>query len=143
MRDGRLGYRPNVGKSSLLNAILGQKLAATTHKPQTTQRRFQGVLTEGNQQIVFVDTPGLHEAKKGLHVFMVDEALSALKDVDLVVFVVEVAPPKNPRGRSPANGHPKDLETLRRCSSIGRTSQSPLVINKIDRLPAKEALCPS
>ena len=71
------------------------------HKPQTTQRRFQGVLTEGNQQIVFVDTPGLHEAKKGLHVFMVDEALSALKDVDLVVFVVEVAPPKNPRGRSP------------------------------------------
>ncbi|MBL91891.1 MAG: GTPase Era [Myxococcales bacterium] len=135
--------RPNVGKSSLLNALLGQKLAATTHKPQTTQRRFQGVLTTDERQIVFVDTPGLHKASKGLHVFMVEQALSALKDVDQVIFMVEVA--GNQKGESGGSSliHPRDLETLELVQQHWSHAPKPiLVINKIDRLPQKDKLLP-
>ena len=133
--------RPNVGKSSLLNALLGQKLAATTHKPQTTQRRFQGVLTKGDEQIVFVDTPGLHKASKGLHVFMVEQALSALKDVDQVLFLVEVAGPN--KDNSTKLLHPRDLETLELVQQHWNHAPKPiLVINKIDRLPKKDQLLP-
>jgi GTP-binding protein Era len=136
--------RPNVGKSSLMNAVLGQKLAATTHKPQTTQRRFRGVYTDGPHQIVFVDTPGLHKPTKGLHGFMIEEALAAVKDVDSVIFVVEIAglekDKKSGDVQSPSV-HPKDLEALSKVNASG-TQKPILVLNKIDRLPHKKLLLP-
>ena len=136
--------RPNVGKSSLMNAILGQKLAATTHKPQTTQRRCRGVYTQEAHQIVFVDTPGLHKASKGLHVFMIEEALAAVKDVDSVVFVVEIAgSAKEPtlKENKASLIHPKDLEALQKVKDSGATKPI-LVLNKIDRLAHKDMLLP-
>ncbi|GGJ82204.1 GTPase Era [Pseudomonas matsuisoli] len=91
----RCGYvaivgRPNVGKSTLLNHILGQKLAITSRKPQTTRHNMLGIKTEGEVQAVYVDTPGLHKNnERALNRFMNKTASSALKDVDVVVFVVD------------------------------------------------------
>ncbi|WP_277372200.1 GTPase Era [Pseudomonas sp. AA-38] len=91
----RCGYvaivgRPNVGKSTLLNHILGQKLAITSRKPQTTRHNMLGIKTEGNVQAVYVDTPGLHKNNdKALNRYMNRSASTALKDVDVVVFVVD------------------------------------------------------
>ncbi|NMY17842.1 MAG: GTPase Era [Pseudomonas sp. 34-62-33] len=91
----RCGYvaivgRPNVGKSTLLNHILGQKLAITSRKPQTTRHNMLGIKTEGDVQAVYVDTPGLHKHNdKALNRYMNRSASSALKDVDVVVFVVD------------------------------------------------------
>ncbi|MDB4610191.1 GTPase Era [Verrucomicrobia bacterium] len=81
--------RPNVGKSTLLNRILGQKIAITSNKPQTTRNRILGVHNLEDGQVLFVDTPGIHEAKGKLNRFMVDQAVSACSDVDLVLFLVE------------------------------------------------------
>lgn len=81
--------RPNVGKSTLLNAILGEKIAIVSRKPQTTRNRIRGIKNTGNAQIIFLDTPGIHEAKGYLNEFMVKEAMSALEDVDIVVYLVE------------------------------------------------------
>ncbi|PIA74693.1 GTPase Era [Ectopseudomonas toyotomiensis] len=91
----RCGYvaivgRPNVGKSTLLNHILGQKLAITSRKPQTTRHNMLGIKTEGEIQAVYVDTPGLHKQNdKALNRYMNRSASTALKDVDVVVFVVD------------------------------------------------------
>ncbi|ALN20105.1 GTPase Era [Ectopseudomonas mendocina] len=91
----RCGYvaivgRPNVGKSTLLNHILGQKLAITSRKPQTTRHNMLGIKTEGDVQAVYVDTPGLHKNNdKALNRYMNRSASTALKDVDVVVFVVD------------------------------------------------------
>lgn len=91
----RCGYvaivgRPNVGKSTLLNHILGQKLAITSRKPQTTRHNMLGIKTEGDIQAVYVDTPGLHKHNdKALNRYMNRSASTALKDVDVVVFVVD------------------------------------------------------
>ena len=91
----RCGYvaivgRPNVGKSTLLNHILGQKLAITSRKPQTTRHNMLGIKTEGNVQAIYVDTPGLHKkSDKALNRYMNRSASAALKDVDVVVFVVD------------------------------------------------------
>ena len=91
----RCGYvaivgRPNVGKSTLLNHIIGQKLAITSRKPQTTRHNMLGIKTEGEIQAVYVDTPGLHKHNdKALNRYMNRSASSALKDVDVVVFVVD------------------------------------------------------
>ncbi|HLT03649.1 MAG TPA: GTPase Era [Pseudomonas sp.] len=91
----RCGYvaivgRPNVGKSTLLNHILGQKLAITSRKPQTTRHNMLGIKTEGATQAIYVDTPGLHKNnEKALNRYMNRSASSALRDVDLVVFVVD------------------------------------------------------
>lgn len=91
----RCGYvaivgRPNVGKSTLLNHILGQKLAITSRKPQTTRHNMLGIKTEGEVQAVYVDTPGLHKHNdKALNRYMNRSATTALKDVDVVVFVVD------------------------------------------------------
>lgn len=82
--------RPNVGKSTLLNRILGQKLAITSRKPQTTRHRMLGIHTEEELQMIFVDTPGLHKTRgRALNKYMNKEATDALKDVDAVVFVVD------------------------------------------------------
>ena len=91
----RCGYvaivgRPNVGKSTLLNHILGQKLAITSRKPQTTRHNMLGIKTEGAVQAIYVDTPGLHKNnEKALNRYMNRSASSALRDVDVVVFVVD------------------------------------------------------
>lgn len=81
--------RPNVGKSTLLNQILGQKIAITANKPQTTRNRILGIHTTDDAQVLFLDTPGIHKATGKLNKFMVDQALSACRGVDAVLFLVE------------------------------------------------------
>src|ERR1035437_5075209 len=83
--------RPNVGKSTMLNKILGEKIVITSDKPQTTRNRIQGIHNIPGGQIVFIDTPGIHRAKTRLNKFMVEEALSAVQGVDLILFLVDGA----------------------------------------------------
>lgn len=92
MKHYKFGYvaiigRPNVGKSTILNRLIGQKIAITTNKAQTTRRRINGILTNDEAQIVFVDTPGIHKPLDKLGECLVDEAKSAIPDVDLILFV--------------------------------------------------------
>ena len=81
--------RPNVGKSTLMNYLIGQKVAITSNKPQTTRNRIQTVLTRPEGQIVFVDTPGIHKAKNKLGEYMVNIARHSLDDVDAALWLVE------------------------------------------------------
>ena len=81
--------RPNVGKSTLMNHLIGQKIAITSNKPQTTRNRIQTVLTTEEGQIVFVDTPGIHKAKNKLGEYMVNVAERTLNEVDVVLRLVE------------------------------------------------------
>src|SRR5215467_12050809 len=82
--------RPNVGKSTLLNHILGQKISITSRKPQTTRHRILGIKTRNNDQTIYVDTPGLHqEAKRALNRYMNRAASSIIFDVDIIVFLIE------------------------------------------------------
>ena len=83
--------RPNAGKSTLLNRILGEKIVITSDKPQTTRNRVQGIHNPPGYQIIFIDTPGIHMAKTRLNRYMVNEALTSLKEVDGVVFLVDAA----------------------------------------------------
>lgn len=83
--------RPNVGKSTLMNYLIGQKIAITSNKPQTTRNRIQTVYTSDEGQIVFLDTPGLHKAKNKLGEYMVKVANSAINDVDVVLWLVEAS----------------------------------------------------
>ncbi len=119
---------PNVGKSTLLNALLGEKVAITTPKPQTTRRQIRGILTGDNFQIVFVDTPGIHQSKRLLNKKIVETALNALKDVDIVLFVVDVTSRK--RGQEFAI-----LDILR---DVG--APVILLLNKVDMVPKGELL---
>jgi GTP-binding protein Era len=82
--------RPNVGKSTLINHIIGQKIAIMSNKPQTTRNKIQGVHTTNDGQIVFIDTPGIHKPKTKLGDFMVKQATGTLKEVDVVLFLVDV-----------------------------------------------------
>ena len=82
--------RPNVGKSTLLNRLLGQKLSITSRKPQTTRHRILGVLTVAGTQTIYVDTPGVQSTHKGpMHRYMNRSAIGAIDDVDLVIFVIQ------------------------------------------------------
>ncbi len=119
--------RPNVGKSTLMNHLIGQKIAITSNKPQTTRNRIQTVYTDGRGQIVFLDTPGIHRAKNRLGEYMVKTAESTLKDVDAVLWLVE---PSTFIGA----GERHILEQLKRCKK-----PVILVINKIDTVK-KEAV---
>ena len=120
---------PNVGKSTLLNAILGQKLAIVTPKPQTTRNQIRGILTTDTHQIVFVDTPGLMNPKYRLQSEMVRTAYGALADADVVLFVVDVTHPNS------------DIEDtiLKRLKRVKLTTI--LVLNKVDVIE-KPALFP-
>jgi GTP-binding protein Era len=125
--------RPNVGKSTLLNRLCGQKLAIVSPKPQTTRNRILGVVTRPEGQVAFLDTPGIHEAKGALNRYMVQTALGALSEVDLTLYLIEAeGKPKEDIG--PANRF--IMEKL-------KAANKPvfLVINKIDVIP-KAVLLP-
>src|SRR5512145_1896451 len=83
--------RPNVGKSTLVNALLGQKIAAVSPKPQTTRKRQLGILTTDNAQLVFVDTPGIHQPRHKLGEFLNQEAQEALDGVDIILWLVDAS----------------------------------------------------
>jgi GTP-binding protein Era len=119
--------RPNVGKSTLLNRILGEKIVITSDKPQTTRNRIKGIHNIPGGQIIFIDTPGIHRAKSRLNRYMVDEALASIREVDLILFLVEAD--------SPAVN--QETQILGLLSEV-RTPVI-LVLNKID-LVVKEAL---
>jgi GTP-binding protein Era len=145
--------RPNVGKSTLLNRIVGEKLAIVSSHPQTTRNRILGVWTgaittslASNErtggQIVFVDTPGIHEGRKALNRFMVDEALGTLPDVEAVVFVVEAAGGRTSEALpgSARRPHPTEARILEQLRAARRPVI--LVLNKVDRVKDKRALLP-
>src|SRR3954465_8675831 len=94
----RSGYvavvgRPNVGKSTLVNALIGHKVAIVSPKPQTPRRRILGILTRPDVQVLFVDTPGIHKPRSALNKFMMREVDTALDDCDAILFVVDVTTP--------------------------------------------------
>lgn len=120
--------RPNVGKSTLMNHLIGQKIAITSNKPQTTRNRIQTVYTSEEGQIVFLDTPGIHKAKNKLGNYMVNVAQSTLKDVDVVLWLVE---PSNFIGA----GERHIIEQLKKVNT-----PVILVINKIDTVKKDEIL---
>src|SRR4030067_962483 len=106
--DHRAGFvavvgRPNVGKSTLMNAYLGQKIAIVSDKPQTTRRRQIGILTRPDAQIVFVDTPGIHRPRHALGEYMLGVATRALKESDAILFLVDVSEPPTPEDRQIAD----------------------------------------
>lgn len=129
----RAGYiaimgRPNVGKSTLLNALLGQKIAAVTPRPQTTRKRQLGILTLEHAQLIFIDTPGVHLARHKLGENMNVQATDALADSDLIVFVVDGSQPPQEEDRLLA-GH---------IQALAEIPPTLLVINKSDLIPAEE-----
>jgi GTP-binding protein Era len=119
---------PNVGKSTLLNRMLGEKIAITSRKAQTTRNRILGVVHRPGAQMVFIDTPGIHKAEKALNVRMVETALSSLGDVDAVLFLIDAVQP-DPGAEEMTAGALARL----RIPVI-------LVINKIDLLPKPRLL---
>ena len=118
--------RPNVGKSTLMNNVVGEKIAIMSDKPQTTRNTIQAVYTDEECQIVFLDTPGIHKPKNKLGEFMVKSATDAFKNVDLVLFVVDDSKKIGPGDR-------KIIEDLR-----GIKTPVILVLNKIDKLEDSE-----
>lgn len=120
--------RPNVGKSTLMNHIIGQKIAITSNKPQTTRNRIQTVYTDKRGQIVFVDTPGIHKAKNKLGEYMVGAAEKTINEVDVICFIVE---PTTYIGA----GEQHIIEKLKKVSV-----PKILVINKVDTVKKEEIL---
>ena len=131
--------RPNVGKSTLLNRIVGEKLAIVTPKPQTTRNRITGVYNGDRGQIVFVDTPGVHGAKKGLNRFMVDEAMGVIPDVEAALLVIDVDIASQASSGRAGLGNP-EAAILRELAEARRPVA--LAINKVDTLKAKSLLLP-
>ncbi len=131
--DFRFGYvsiigRPNVGKSTLLNQILGQKVSIVTAKPQTTRQKLAGIKTTPKGQVVYVDTPGIHHsAKRALNRYMNRVAQASFRDVDLVLFLVEAG-----------NWSRQDEFVAKALRSVDVPVM--LVLNKIDLVPDKETL---
>jgi len=122
--------RPNVGKSTLLNHLLGQKLAITSHKPQTTRHSILGINTLDEGQIVYIDTPGIHQrGNKAMNRYLNRTATSALSGVDLAVFVVDSK-----------YWTEEDEMVLQRIENSGLPAI--LVVNKIDTIPRREELLP-
>ena len=120
--------RPNVGKSTLLNALVGEKIAIVTNKPQTTRNRICGIVTRGDCQFVFTDTPGLHKARNRLGEYMDGVVRASITDVDAAVLVVEPIPKP---------GAP-ELQLMERMKALNVPGV--LVINKIDTLEQKDKL---
>lgn len=133
--DTHCGYvaivgRPNVGKSTLLNHLVGQKISITSRKPQTTRHRMLGILTKENLQVIFVDTPGLHlDEKRVINRYMNRAASSSLQDVNLVIFIVD--------GTIWNDDDALVLEKVRSC-----TAPVILLVNKVDKIDDKSSLLP-
>lgn len=132
MKGFKSGYvaisgRPNVGKSTLLNTILGQKIAIVTEKPQTTRNRIIGIKNTENSQIIFIDTPGIHRPRHKLGEIMVREAKDAIRDVDIVLLMVE-----------PLKIDPETMDLLQLLKAVDKPVI--LAINKIDKVKKPELL---
>lgn len=127
--------RPNVGKSSLVNAAVGMKVAIVSDKPQTTRTKIMGVLTRGNEQLVFVDTPGFHKPKNKLGQNMMKAVSTGITDVDAAVFVVDAAP----KFKFDPNNLP-EAEVELALQLTRKNIPTILVINKIDIVANKEDL---
>ena len=120
--------RPNVGKSTLINRLVGEKIAIVSNKPQTTRNRICGVVTRGDTQLVFMDTPGFHRPRTKLGDYMVDVVKDSVADVDLVLLIVEPI----------ANIGPQEEALIGQIRQTG--APAILVINKIDTVQDKELL---
>ncbi|MBL8051481.1 MAG: GTPase Era, partial [Anaerolineales bacterium] len=120
--------RPNVGKSTLVNALLGQKIAAVSPRPQTTRKKQLGILTLPNAQIVFVDTPGIHKSKHKLGEFLNQEAQESLNGVDLILWLVDSF-------SSPTD---EDISIADLLNKLPRRAPLLLVLNKIDMVQADD-----
>lgn len=132
MNDFRSGYiaiigRPNVGKSTLVNALLGQKIAAVSSKPQTTRKRQLGILTEEKYQLIFVDTPGMHSARHKLGAFLNQEAQESLQGVDVVLWLVD--------GSARPTDEDREIGLL--LNGLPRRTPLVLVANKMDLVSAE------
>ena len=130
MKSGFVGIigRPNVGKSSLLNSIMGKKIAITSNKPQTTRNNIQGIYNDEETQMVFVDTPGIHKPKNKLGKLLNKEAYFSMNDTDVILFVVDIS---TPLGKG-------DKFIIDMLNEINKPVI--LVLNKIDRLPKEQIL---
>ncbi len=130
MKSGFIGLvgRPNVGKSTLLNAIIGRKVAITSDKPQTTRNIIHGIRTDEDTQMIFVDTPGIHKPQNRLGKILNKEAYFTLNDVDVILFLVDIT---EPLGKG-------DMFVIDILKNV--TVPVILVINKIDKLPKEEIL---
>ncbi|GEN47335.1 GTPase Era [Ligilactobacillus pobuzihii] len=120
--------RPNVGKSTFINHVIGQKIAIMSDKPQTTRNKIQGIYTTDESQIIFIDTPGIHKPQSKLGDFMVDSALSTLNEVDAVLFMVNAT---QKRGKG-------DDFIIKRLQNVKKPIY--LVINKIDQVHPDDLL---
>ena len=131
MRSGFVSFigRPNVGKSSLLNSILGKRIAITSDKPQTTRNMIQGIYNDKDTQIVFVDTPGIHKPKSKLGRVLNKQAYFTINDVDIVIMVVDIS-------EKIGTGDKFVIDVLKNI----KDKPVFLVINKIDKLPREEIL---
>jgi len=134
--DFKCGYvalvgEPNVGKSTLMNTLIGQNVSIITHKPQTTRHKILGILSNINYQVVFIDTPGLLEPKYLLQSFMMESAKSAIDDADIVIFMIDVLDPK-------VNQDHKRIPAFKVLKNICKPTL--LVINKVDAIDKKNAL---
>ncbi len=118
---------PNVGKSTLLNALVGQKVAIVSSKPQTTRQKILGILNQAEGQLLFLDTPGLHQTSKRLNELMVEEANRALGEADLIYYVVEAGLPKE-----------SDLFFVRKIEEARKKYF--LIINKVDQIQKLQLL---
>jgi len=121
--------RTNVGKSTLLNSLIGEKIAIMANKPQTTRTQIKGIVNRENSQIIFLDTPGIHKPKTKLSNIMVQTAFSSAKDVDLILFIIEATSKEIGRGDSLI------LEKIKESKK-----KTILVINKIDLVKKEELL---
>jgi GTP-binding protein Era len=127
--------RPNAGKSTLVNRLVGQKIAIVTSKPQTTRNRIQGIVNRANTQIVLIDTPGLHDAKTALNKQMMREVAAALEGIDVLVLMVDATAVSSEFTSTNAETRKFHVDNLVMDKSKRFGGKTILVLNKIDKLP--------